>query len=200
MARKRIGSEDERLDDSTIERVITYLGTKGATKKNACNILNIAYNTTRLDKIIEQYKTKKENEAKRRAEKRGKPATKEEVAFVISEYLEGNNITAISKALFRGITLVKNILEEYAVPERNSSPDYFHPCLIPDEAVRERFTMGEIVYSARYDCLAQVETEMFQNEQYVYRVYLRGNQNMWAYQPACELASLEKLRSEGFIK
>jgi hypothetical protein len=199
MAKKRIGSEDERLDDASIERVIKYLEDKKATKKGACNILNIAYNTTRLDKLIETYLQRKEANARRRAEKRGKPATKEEIGFVISEYLDGNTISGISNALFRGTTFVNSILEDYAVPERNSSPDYFHPCLIPDEAVRERFALKEKVYSARYDCMAEIENELFQNNQYVYRVYLRGTQNMFAYQPASELASLQKLREAGFL-
>ena len=56
MARKAKVSDDERLDGNSIERVIKYLSEKGATKKVACQMLNIAYNTTRLDKVIEQYK------------------------------------------------------------------------------------------------------------------------------------------------
>ena len=95
VARKAKVSDDERLDGNSIERVIKYLSEKGATKKVACQMLNIAYNTTRLDKVIEQYKLKKDSDAKRRAEKRGTPATEAEINFVISEYLEGNTIDSI---------------------------------------------------------------------------------------------------------
>lgn len=197
---KRAGSSEERLDDTSIERCIKYLEEPKATKKNACQILNISYNTARLDKLIEQYKTRKENDAKRRAENRGKPATKEEIAFIISEYLENGTITSISKSLFRGPVFIKSILDTYGAPTRNASSDYFHPQLIPEESTRERFAVGEEVWSARYDVLAKIDKELFQKGIYVYRVYLKGEQNMWAYQPACELASLEKLRNEGFIK
>lgn len=199
MAKKRAGSEDERLDEASIERAIKCLEDKG-TKKAACQILNIAYNTARLDKLIEQYKTKKEADARRRAEKRGKPATKEEIGFIVTEYLEGVPIDTISKSLYRGPTFIKSVLNSYAVPERNGTPDYFRPKLIPEEASRERFAIGETVYSARYDVLAEIEKEIFQNGVYVYRMYLRGDWCQYAYQPACEIASLQKLRDEGIIK
>lgn len=195
MARSR--NEDERLEDSNIERVIEYLETKGATKKNACNMLNIAYNTARLDKLIESYKNKKEHDAKRRAEKRGKPATSDEISFIISEYLAGAPVDTISKSIYRGTAFIKSILDKYSVPERNSSPDYFHPKLIPEDACRDKFNIGEVVYSARYDTIATIETELVQKGINVYRVYLRGDWCRYAYQPAYELASLEKLRALG---
>ena len=46
-------NENEKLDEATLERVISYLETKGATKKNACIMMNISYNTARLDRLIE---------------------------------------------------------------------------------------------------------------------------------------------------
>lgn len=195
--KKRKVTDDERLDDSNIERVIAYLEEKGATKKVACNMLNIAYNTTRLDRLIESYLTKKEADAKRRAEKRGKPVTKDEASFIISEYLAGAPISKISESIYRGPSLIKSTLLEYAVPERQSSPNYFKPNLIPDEAVRESFQIGETVYSARYDTLAAIEKEYVQNDEFIYRIYLRGDWHQYAYQPAHELASLSKLRDCG---
>lgn len=193
----RAKNTDERLDDATIERVIEYLETKGATKKNACGMLNISYNTARLDKIIESYIQKKENDAKRRAEKRGKPPTAEEIGYVITEYLAGTPISSISNSIYRGTTFIKRILVTHAVPERQSSPDYYHPNLIPDAAVRESFNIGELVYSARYDTLAIIDKELVQNDMFIYRIWLKGNWLQFAYQPAYELASLEEIRKMG---
>ncbi len=193
----RVRNLEERLDDATIERVIAYLETKGATKKNACSMMNISYNTTRLDRLIEAYKTKKENDAKRRAEKRGTPATKEEISYIISEYLAGEPVDTISKSTYRGVTFIKAILQKYAVPERNSSPDYFHPKLIPEESSRESFAIGELVYSAKYDTVALIEKELDQNNIKVYRIYLKGDWLRHAFQPAYELASLQSLRDLG---
>lgn len=195
MARKKVNVE-EKLDDNSMERVIKYLSEKGSTKKIACQMLNISYNTTRLDKLIQTYLERKEYNAKRRAEKRGKPATEEEIKYVISEYLEGIPVDTISKSLFRGTTFIKSILDQYNVPERDTSTDYFHPKLIPDEAVRDRFTIGEKVWSARYNTIVEVLKELHQNNQYVYQIYLIKDLQ-YGYQPACELASLESLRNMG---
>jgi len=197
LIKKRGNSGEERLDDASIERVMAYLEEKGATKKQACSMLNISYNTTRLDKLVETFITKKQDEARRRAEKRGKPVSPDEASFIISEYLAGKTIEAISKAIYRGNVAIKAVLTHYAVPERQRTHNYFKPNLIPEDAVRESFQVGETVYSARYDTLAVIDKEYVQNDEFIYRVYLRGDWLQYAMQPAHELASLDKLRTLG---
>ena len=198
----RAKNENERLDDAHMERVIDFLEPKegkGGTKKEACQILGIAYNTTRLATLIEKYKEKKAYESKRRGELRGKPATNEEIVFIIGEYLEGATVDSISNATFRPSGFIKRILEDNAVPIRQSSHDYFRPELIPDGAVRDRFTLGEIVYSARYDSIARVDSEQADLRYgWVYRIYLIADKwKMNAFTEAYELASLEHLRKIG---
>ena len=62
--------ETERLDDASIERAIELLDNRG-TKKDACAILGINYNTTRLASIIDKYKEKKLiEETKRRSNRK----------------------------------------------------------------------------------------------------------------------------------
>jgi len=195
MARKKVNI-NEKLDDNSMERVIKYLSEKGAKKTIACQMLSISYNTTRLDKLIQTYLEKKEYNAKRRAEKRGKPATEEEIKYVISEYLEGSSIVDISKSLFRSSVFVKNILDEYNVPERDTSTDYFHPKLIPDNAIRNRFAIGEKVWSARYNTIVEIIKELFQKGQYIYQIYILKDMQ-YGYQPAHELGSLEDLKKLG---
>lgn len=202
MATKRTKNEDERLDDAHMARVISMLEPvegKPCTKKDACQVLGIAYNTTRLASLIEKYKEKQAYEAKRRGELRGKSATDEEVRYIIGEYLEGSTVDAISKSTFRPSGFIKRILESNAVPIRQSSQDYFKPELIPEGAVRERFNIGEVVYSARYDSIARVDAETNDPRYgFIYRIYLLADK--WcqsAYQEAYELASLEHLRKLG---
>ena len=65
--------------------------------------------------------------------------------------------------------------------------------------MRERFNIGEIVYSARYDSIARIDSEK-QDSRYgwIYRIYLLADKwQQSAYQEACELASLEHLRKLG---
>lgn len=202
MATRRTKNEDERLDDTHMERVIALLEPvegKAITKKEACNILGIAYNTTRLTTLIEKYKETKARDAKRRSELRGKPATQDEITYIIQEYLEGSTVDAISKSTFRGSTFIKAILEKYAVPIRQTSHDYFRPELIPDGAVREQFSLGEVVYSARYDSIARVDAKTTDARYgFVYRIYLLADKwQQSAYTESCELASLEHLRTLG---
>ena len=193
--------EHERLEDANIEKVIALLeAEKPITKKEACSLLNIAYNTTRLGGIIEKYKEAKARTAARRAALRGKPATADEITYVISEYMEGQTIDAITKATYRGTAFVKQILEEHGVPIRVAGHTYFSPELIPEEAQRERFSIGEQVYSARYDSMAKIEKEQLDESRgcYIYRVWLLSEKQLqYAWQEAYELASLEHLRKLG---
>lgn len=201
--RKRSELEDELMTDANIARVIRLLepveeGTKPITKKDACQILGMSYNTTRLGTIIQQYKDKQVRDKKFRAEKRGKPLTKDELTYIIGEYLTGEPIDGISKSIYRSPGFVKQVLEDYSVPIRVAGHSYFKPQLIPEGAVRDRFKIGEVVYSARYDTLAVIKDEK-QDSRYgwIYAVWLRGNWQQNAYQPAYELASLEHLREVG---
>lgn len=198
MATKR--NDDEQMDDATLERVIALLEptdplVKAITKKEACSILRMTYNTTRLAKILEEYKAKKIREAAFRAAKRGKPASMDEIRYSIEEYLRGEPVDAIAKSQYRSTSFINRILEDNAVPTRARSLDYFRPELIPDAAVRDSFAIGEIVYSARYDSTARIETEQaHRSGELVYRIWLLSEKwKQYALQPASELASLEHL-------
>jgi hypothetical protein len=205
MATKRRSKlEQERMTDANLQRVIALLEPKSAetkpiSKKDACQILGMAYNTTRLAQIIDDFKQAQARDKVRRAEKRGKPATTEETQYIISEYLKGETVDSISKSTYRGPQFVKNILEQHAVPQRSTSWNYFKPELIPDNACKSRFAVGETVYSARYDSLAKVILEQPHSQHsWVYRIWLLAdNWQQFAYQPVDELASLEHLKVLG---
>lgn len=196
---KRRANGDERLEPANMERVIEALeAEKPITKTAACAMLNIAYNTARLDKLIVAYKEKKELDAQRRKAKRGTPASIDEVGYMVVAYLEGATIDSISKGIYRGADFVKRVLEDNFVPLRKAPHDYFKPEIIPDGAVRERFAIGEKVYSVRYDSLAVIRAESTHKDGFVYRVWLDSESTQeFAYQPAWELASLQHLRDKG---
>ena len=203
MATRKTRAEIERLDDASMEKVIRMLeptdGSKPYSKKECCNVLAIAYNTTRLGTLIEKYKEGKARDAARRAKLRGTPATQEETVFIIQEYLEGATIDSLTNSTFRPANFVKYVLESNNVPIRATSHDYFKPELIPEGATRDRFSLGEIVYSARYDSTARIDAEQFDKRHgWVYRIWLLSEKWLQsAYQEATELASLEHLRTLG---
>ena len=202
--RRKSASEEELMTEANIIRVIKLLepteeGVKPITKKDACQILGMAYNTTRLGTIIEDFKKQQARIAERKAALRDKPATKEDVIYIISEYLNGETVDAISKMTYRSPGFIKNILEANAVPIRIPGSTYFNPELVPEGAMRDRFKEGEVVYSARYDSLARIDMEQKTEKYgYIYRVWLLSEKWLQsAYQEAYELASLEHLRQLG---
>lgn len=204
MATKKQVNED-KLTEANIARVITLLeptgeGVKPITKKDACSILGITYNTTRLGTLIEKHKEKLQREEKRRQELRGTPATLDEMRYMISEYLDGVSISEISRTTYRSPNFIQKVLENNAVPIKAFSFDYFKPELIPSGSARERFEVGEIVYSARYESKARVEAEYVdkKNLGYIYRIWLLAEKwQQYAYTEAFELSSLSHLKENG---
>lgn len=196
--KKRSVLEEELMTPANIVRVIKLLepepGTKPATKKECCQILGMAYNVIRLSTIIEEYKAKLAREKAHRERLRGTPATTEEIVFVIQEYLGGATVDALTKSTYRSASFIKYILESNDVPIRATNSNYFKPQLIPESAMREEFTIGEIVYSARYDSIARIDG-IFKG---AYRIWLLAERwQQGAYQPAEELANLEHLKKLG---
>lgn len=200
MATKRSKNADtERLDEAHFEHAIKMLeptdGTKAWTKKDACAYLGIAYNTTRLAALIQKYQEDKAKNKARRAEKRGTPATQAEIQYIVSSYLEGVPIDSIGASLYRGTTFVKAALFKYSVPIRQTAHSYFRPELVPEDACKDKFAIGEKVYSMRYDSLALIKSEYSPG---VYAIYLLAEKwRQFAYQPNYELASLAHLKEAG---
>lgn len=197
----KIGKAEENLSEANMEKVIALLeAEKPITKKLACELLCISYNTTRLGTLIETYKRKVEHRNARRAEKRGTAATQEEIQYTISEYMSGTPVSSIADSMYRGPSFVNSIITKYEVPVKPKSQDYFKPELIPEAAVRTEFAISEKVYSARYDSLARIEA-LFQKSkegENVYRILLLDEKwKQSAYQPASELASLEHITKLG---
>ena len=164
-ARKKAG---EKLDEATLTRVSELLNQDNPiTKKEACEMLNISYNTTRLGKILDDFNEIISFRKVRKSQKRGKKATKEEIKEAIESYLKGETVSDISKRLYRSTTFVKNILDRVGVPEKLPKTKRKGPAYLPDECVSESFEKGETVWSARYHAPAIIKqeyTKEYQNE------------------------------------
>jgi hypothetical protein len=160
LAVKRVKEkEGEKLTPENIDRVITLLNRtvpKPISKKEACQILNISYNTTRLAKIIEQREHEKTVDKKMRDAKRGKPASEQEIKDVIEWYLEGDTKADIANRLYRSITFVTGIIDSVGVPQRAAGQSYvkFEP--LPEQCIADDFETGELVWSSRYQAIAEV--------------------------------------------
>lgn len=204
MTKRRIKAKDhEKLDDASIRKVIGLLESEKApiTKKEACRLLNITYNTSRLTRIIEDFKSKEEYAKKRKAQNRGKAFSSYEIKEIILEYIKGASKRDIANGLYRSVASIDNILEKYNIPKRASSKTgiYKHPELIPDEALSEDFAAQELVWSARYNCVAEVIKLVQEHPEHgkVYSLWVFGKHNERALQPWYELGKMTILKELG---
>lgn len=214
--------EGENLTEANIAKVVSLLeADKPITKKEACEILNISYNTTRLNKIIEEHRGNIAEAAKRRAANRGKPPTPFEIQAVIEGHLDGQAQSEIAKQLYRSSSFVKKVVEEtVGLPEKSES--YFSPELLPEALVSDKFKLGQIVWSTRYSALAIVTDylpskseenkkdydlyeiwviepmdELKPEERYSYAATIEAYGGFFATQPYFDLGSMEHLKQFG---
>ena len=83
---------------------------KPITKKVACEILHISYNTTRLNNIIQEYKDNIKHVKMRMKANKGTAYGDIELKEMVVSYLSGESITNIAKSLFRSVGSVKSKL------------------------------------------------------------------------------------------
>jgi transposase len=156
----------EKLDSATINKVIALLGSdEPITKKEACEILNIRYNTTRLQRIIDEHNEVWEYKEKRKSQNKGKGATRDEIKTVIEYYLDGDNISEIATRIYRSNAFVKAIIQRIGVPQKLSKEEhskcYRHKYqMLPEDCVREEFAVGEKVWSVKDNAIAEIKREM----------------------------------------
>ena len=124
-------------------------------------MLNIAYNTTRLTRILEDFEQQQAYVKKRKQYNRGRPASQAEIQDAVLSYLQGDNISDISKSMYRSALFIKNLLERIGVPQRPSSLDErVQNAYLPEECVSDDFDVGEKVWSAGYHAPAVVEKRL----------------------------------------
>ena len=147
--------KSEKLDDANLARVQEALNSDSPiTKKEACEMLNISYNTTRLNKILAEHDETMEHRARRKAQLKGTKATEDEIKSVIEWYLNETPISEIATSMYRSSTFVKNIINRVGVPEKRPKTEQGGGAKVgylPDECVSESFEEGEKVWCARYD-------------------------------------------------
>jgi len=159
------------LTAQNIQHVISLLNptssqTKPITKREACSILNISYNTTRLDKIIQDHHEQKEYRSRRVSQNRGRPARPDEIQDIVKEYLSGENVSNIAKGLYRSPAFVKSILEKIGVPQRPTKvegrkQEYY----LPEQCVADSFEEGEVVWSATHHAPAVIDKRLTKEHQ-----------------------------------
>jgi len=151
----------EKLTDTNVQHVLELLKDDNPiTKKEACSILNISYNTTRLTNIIDEYLERLDYKNKRKAQNKGKPAREDEIKRVIEDYLDGDSIIEIAAHIFRSPSFVKGIIDRVGVPQRASVEQMKKGIpVLPEACIAEAFETGEVVWCPQYNAAAEVVKE-----------------------------------------
>jgi len=189
--------EGEDFSNSKIEEVIALLESeKPITKKAACEMLGMAYNTTRLNTIIEKHIEEKDYHEKRRKELRKQPLSTEDLSYIISSYLEEPNLSIIAETTHRSTTVIKRVLERYNIPLRSREISYRNPIFLEDDSISMDYAKDDLVYSARYDEPAYI-SKLTQDG--VYRLWLIKTEQ-YALQPYWELSDLRSVQKDLGVK
>ena len=146
----------------------------GATKKAACETLGIAYNTKRLQDIIDQYISDKEHSQIRRKAKRGTPIEGIELTSMIESYLiMDSSFDMMSKQFHRPVEAIRMALwRSGAILKTQERANPLWPSQLPDECFLEEgteFELGQLVWVPGYGCLGEIRRNHGKGQ---YRVYL----------------------------
>lgn len=120
-------------------------------------MLNIAYNTTRLQRIIDDYEDKVEYRELRKKQNRGRGASDAEIREAVERYLSGESLAEIASGLFRSSGFVRSLIERVGVPSATRESGI---AILPESCIAESFSPGEIVWSAVYQKPARIEHEL----------------------------------------
>ena len=158
MVRRVKKKDHENLSETNIQKVISLLnGKQPISKKEACSMLNIAYNTTRLQRIIDDYQDKIEYRELRKKQNRGRGASNEEIREAVERYLSGESIAEIASGLYRSSGFIRSIIDRVGVPRVEKESGV---AVLPDSCVADSFSPGEVVWSAVYQKPARVDYEL----------------------------------------
>jgi len=174
----------EKLSFDNVERVIQQLKKDSPiTKKEACEMLNIRYNTTRLQKIIDDHLETLAFRETRKNQNKGKMATEDEISSVVKMYLDGMNISTIADSIYRSPAFVKNIVEKMGIPQKLAESDFAgrRLAMLPEQCVSDKFTIGEKVWSPRNNKFAQIVAE-YDNKYYQEKHGCAGYR-LWVLEP-----------------
>lgn len=208
--------QHEKLTDSNISHVYGLLNRDNPiTKKEACSVLNISYNTTRLNKIIEEWQERQERTKRIKSEKKGKPPTDIEIQQILESYLEGETISNIASSIYRSASFVKQIIEKVGIPQRVPETQRNKPYFLPEQCISDSFQVDEVAWSAIYHapCIIKKQLDEKYNKLYdtnCYQIYVTESVNtefmyfpqvtqggFFAYSPSYDIGKLSHLENYG---
>lgn len=185
--------------DAMPEVIASLQSEKPMTKKAACEKLGIAYNTTRLDNLMQEYLDDLDRTKLRKQQTRKQAITDADVAEWARDYLvNGMPISEIAEYAYRTPLVVKTWLERFGALLPKTCPNPLNPDFIPDACVSEDFEVGELVYVPGYCAFGIIKKEVKSktaeaNGTKAYQILLLGDQRQFVHYMSCEIARIKHL-------
>lgn len=190
----------KEYNKDAMPEVIALLGAeKPITKKLACEKLGIAYNTTRLDNLIQEYKDDLERVKLRKQQTRKEAITKDTVMGWARDYLvDGMPVSEIAEYAYRTPLLIKTWLERYGALLPRTCANPLNPDFVPDACQAQEFEVGELVYVNGYCSFGVIKKEIASKTAEAagfkaYRILLIGDQRQHVNYMSCDICSIKHL-------
>ena len=129
----------------------------GKTKKECCQTLGIAYNTTRLIKLVEEFKEKEIRLAELKKAARAKVLTNDDKKEISSSYMSGESISHIAVRLYLTSPRIKKVLLENNIPIRSRAKN---KAATTDHVVQNldvKFEKGDKIFYNKKSCFGIVD-------------------------------------------
>jgi hypothetical protein len=170
---KSVTQKDE-ISEAKIRNAIWYLKS-GKTKKFVCEFLGIAYNTTRLAKIIDDFRAKEERAKELKEKAKTMEITPAMQRDIASSYINGEAQSSIASRYYMSPQKVKKILMDMNVPIRarakNAAAKTEH--VVQDLDIK--LTLNDRVFYGSENCFAVI-TKVYDEE---YAESLRQGRQRW---------------------
>jgi hypothetical protein len=162
MALKKDKSDE--IPEAKIRQAIWMMKTN-KTKKAICEHLGIAYNTKRLDNIINDFLEKQERLVQLKKMAKQKEFTEAEKRQMAKDYQEGETVTSIAERNYISSQKVKSFLLEVGVPirarKKNAAAQTDH--VVQDLDIK--FKVNDRVFHGPSNCFATITR--VRDEEYV---------------------------------
>lgn len=155
------------ISEAKIRQAIWMIKAK-KTKKAVCEHLGIAYNTKRLDAIIQDFHNKQEREAQLKKQARNKIFSEAEKTGIADSYLAGETQSGIAKQFYVSPQRIKKILLEMNVPIRARGKGKAAQVDHVVQDLEVKFNENDKVFLAEENCFAEVR-EVY-DEDYIDRI------------------------------
>ena len=152
----------QEITEAKVRNAIWYLK-NGKTKKFVCDFLCIAYNTKKLDSIIEDFHKRVEREASLKKAAKTKVFTQAEKETIASDYLSGIAQATLAKEYFISPQRIKKILLETNTPIRGKGKNSEAKVDHITQDLETKFSIGDKVFFSKYNCFAII-TKIFDEE------------------------------------